>query len=124
YVAVWVEDSEGKALRTLAVWGNNAKYLRDLTNWWKFAQNDRDLQKAITRATRAPGKYQLSWDGKDAQGKAVAQGTYTIRIETHREHGKHTLQTGPIECLGEAAKATLEKNAEIEATLVEYRGKK
>jgi thiamine biosynthesis lipoprotein ApbE len=121
YVAVWIEDGDGKAVRTLAVWGNG-KWLATLTNWWKTAKDSAGM--TITRATRAPGKYELVWDGKDDNGVLVKQGTYTIRVETHREHGKHTLQTGKIECAGEDAKVTLEKNEEAEATLVQYVMKK
>jgi thiamine biosynthesis lipoprotein ApbE len=121
YVAVWIEDADGKAVRTLAVWGNG-RWLNSLTNWWKNAKDS--AGGAVTRATRAPGKYELIWDGKNDKGQLVSQGTYTVRIETHREHGKHTMQTGKIDCNGEDAKTTLEKNDEIEATLVQYVMKK
>ena len=123
YVAVWIE-AEGKPVRTLAVWGNNAKYTRDLTNWWATAKNDNSLIKAVTRATRAPGKYTLVWDGKDNKGTLLAQGAYTVRIEVCREHGNHTLQTGKIECRAAPATITLQKNAETEASIVEYGKKK
>src|SRR5262249_39758492 len=40
YVAVWVEDADGKAVRSLTVWGNAAKYQKDLTDWWKIGKDD------------------------------------------------------------------------------------
>jgi thiamine biosynthesis lipoprotein len=80
--------------------------------------------KAVTRATRGPGKYDLVWDGKDDKGKALPQGSYTVKVEVHREYGKHVVQSGKIECKAEAAKATLEKNEETAATAVEYAKKK
>jgi hypothetical protein len=125
YVAVWIEDAAGKPIRTLTVWGNEAKYQKDLTAWWKFARDDRDLVKAVTRATRPAGRYQLVWDGKDDKGNPVDTGTYTVQIEVHREHGRHVRQTGKITCGADKATATLEKNAEVEETKVEYgpRGK-
>ena len=83
-------------------------------------EDNRALVKAVTRATRAPGKYTIAWDGKDNAGKALPQGTYTIRVEVHREHGKHLYQTGKIVCGADPAKITLEKNAETEPTVVEY----
>lgn len=124
YVAVWVEDAEGKAVRTLTVWGNSQKYLKDLGDWWKIGRGDADLVKAVTRATRGPGKYDVVWDGKDDKGNAVSQGTYTVRVEVHREFGKHLRQSGKIECKADGAKVTLDKNEETEATQVEYGKKK
>lgn len=123
YVAVWIEDSTGKAIRTIAVWGNSPKYLRDLSGWWKFAQGNNALI-AVTRATRLPGKYTLTWDGKDDSGALVEQGVYVVKVEVHREHGKHLVQSGKIRCESAAAKVTLEKNAETEATVVEFGKKK
>jgi FAD:protein FMN transferase len=124
YVAVWVENGDGKAVRSVAVWGNSPKYLKDLTFWWKIAKDDKDLVKAVTRATRAPGKYTLTWDGKDDKGKSLPQSAYTIVVEVHREHGAHLRQKGQIQCGTESATLTLERNAETEATVVEYARKK
>jgi hypothetical protein len=121
YVAVWIEDADGQAVRTLTVWGDVPKYLRDLGDWWKVAKDDKDLIKAVTRATRGPGKYAVTWDGKDDKGKALPRGTYTVRVEVHREHGKHLRQTGKIRCEAEPDKVTLEKNDETQATVVEYK---
>src|SRR5262249_15867093 len=121
YVAVWIEDADGKPIRTLAVWGNG-KWLATLANWWKTPKDSPGA--AVTRATRAPGKYAPRRDGKDDKGRLVNQGTYTIHIEAHREHGKHCLQTGKIACEGEDTKVTLDKNDETEATLVQYAKKK
>jgi hypothetical protein len=124
YVAIWVEDDKGNAVRTLSVWGNSNRYLKDLSDWWKFAKDDKDMVKAVTRATRGPGKYDLVWDGKDDKGNAVGQGTYTIKIEVHREFGRHLRQTGKIECKSEATSVKLEKNDELAETKVEYQKKK
>jgi len=124
YVAVWIENADGKPVRSLSVWGNAPKYLKDLPEWWKFAKEDQALIKAVTRATRGPGKYDVVWDGKDDKGKALPQGTYTVKVEVHREFGKLVRQSGTIECKAEAAKATLDKNEETADTLVEYGKKK
>jgi thiamine biosynthesis lipoprotein len=125
YVAVWIEGGDGKPLRSISVWGDQPKYQRDLSVWYgKIDRNDRTMLKAVTRATRAPGKYEVVWDGKDDKGNAVPQGTYTVKVEVHREHGKHVTQTGKLECKGDGAKVTLAKNAETEATVVEYGKKK
>lgn len=124
YTAVWVEDDKGKAVRTLAVWGNSPKYLKDLNDWWKIGKGNTDLIKAVTRATRGPGKYDLVWDGKDDKGTALGQGTYTVRVEVHREFGEHLRQSGKIECKDKAATEKLAKNAETAETVIEYKAAK
>jgi thiamine biosynthesis lipoprotein len=124
YVAIWIEDKDGKAVRTLSVWGNSSRYLKDLNTWWKFAKDDATLVNTVTRATRSPGKYEVVWDGKDDAGKAVGQGTFTVKVEVHREHGKHLTQSGKIECGKDDAKATLDKNEETAATEIAYAPKK
>jgi thiamine biosynthesis lipoprotein ApbE len=120
YAAVWVEDAKGNPVRTLAVWGNAPKYLKDLSDWWKIGKGDADLVKAVTRATRGPGKYELVWDGKDDKGNALPQGAYTVRVEVHREFGSHLRQSGKIECGAGPAATKFEKNAETGETVVEF----
>jgi thiamine biosynthesis lipoprotein ApbE len=121
YAAIWIEDDKGKAVRTLSVWGNAPKYLKDLNDWWKIGQQDTDLVKAVTRATRGPGKYELVWDGKDDKGNALPQGTYTVRVEVHREFGAHLRQSGKIECADKAATTKMDKNDETAETVVEFK---
>ncbi len=124
YVAVWVENADAKPVRTITVWGNNPRWIKDLPQWWKFAKNDNALVRAVSRATRAPGKYSIMWDGKDDQGVALPQGTYTIWVEVHREHGKLVRQTGKLECGAEPASVTLAKNVETGETVIQYAQKK
>jgi FAD:protein FMN transferase len=120
YVAVWIEDADGKAVKTLGVWGRDRKYLKDLNDWWKFAKDDNDLIKSVTKATRAPGKYSLVWDGTNDKGKALPPGTYSVHIEVHREHGKHVHQTGKIECGDDKVMVTLDATAETGEAEVKY----
>jgi hypothetical protein len=124
YVAVWIENADAKPVRTITVWGNNPRWISTLPQWWKIGTNDDELVKAVTRATRAPGKYTVFWDGKDDKGNLLSQGTYTVQVEVHREHGKLVRQTGKIQCGADPAQITLEKNAETGDTLVEYAKKK
>lgn len=120
YVAVWIENADGKPVRSLACWGNASKYQKDLTAWWRLVAGDTAVIKAVTRATRSPGRYQLAWDGRDDKGNPVEQGTYKVQVEVHREHGKHVRQTGTIECRADKAAITLAKTPENDDTLVEY----
>jgi thiamine biosynthesis lipoprotein len=120
YVAVWIEDSAGKPVRTIAVWGNEGRWIKELYQWWKLHGNQPSLVKAVTRATRPPGKYTLVWDGVDDKGKAVDPGSYVVQVEVHREHGKHVRQTGTIECAKEPATIMLSKTAETDQIIVTY----
>jgi hypothetical protein len=121
YTAIWIEDASGKAVRTLAVWGNSPKYLKDLNDWWKIGRGNHALVKAVTRATRGPGKYDLVWDGKDDKGNALPQGTYTVRVEVHREFGAHVRQAGKIECKDKPAATKVAKNSETGETVIEFK---
>jgi thiamine biosynthesis lipoprotein ApbE len=120
YVAFWVENADGKAVRTVAVWGNSPKWLPTMSSWWKVGKDDKNLLKAVCKATRAPGKYELVWDGKDDAGKALPQGTYTIKLEVHREHGKDETQSGKLECGPKDAKLTMDKKTEVGETVAVY----
>lgn len=120
YVAMWIEDADGKAVRTVSVWGMSPKWINTLSGWWKIGKDNRELVKAVSRATRSPGKYTVVWDGKDDAGKALPQGTYTIKVEVHREHGKDVTQSGKFDCLTAPATLKLAKNAETQETTVSY----
>ena len=97
-MAVWVEDANGKRVRTVAVWGNAPKYLPDLSEWWKLAQQDQQWAMSVTKATRPAGQHSIAWDGLDDQGKPLPAGTYTIFLEVNRQHGTHATESGQIVC--------------------------
>jgi thiamine biosynthesis lipoprotein ApbE len=121
YVVVWIEDAAGKPVRTLALWGNEAKYDKKLSAWWTGAAPSAPNLAAVTRATRPAGRYTLAWDGLDDRGKPVAQGTYAIRVETAQEEGPHTSLKGTIVCGAAAATSTLEgTSAHIGEATVAY----
>ena len=122
FVAVWLEDANGAHVRTLAVWGNEHKYLKELPQWWSFARNDNQLVATVTRASRGPGEYRLTWDGADDRGAAVPPGNYTVRVEAAREHGSHVDMRGAIDYGGPAAKTTIQGNSEIEGVLITVAG--
>lgn len=113
YVAVWIEDSQQHVVRTLAVWGNEAKYLKDLSQWRKAAGTN--LPKGVSRATRGPGVYTLQWDGRDDRGSFVAAGKYTLRIEAIREKGSHEILSAPLNCVPEGDTVTTQGKQELGA---------
>lgn len=121
YVAVWVDNAEGKHLRTLAVWGNNGRWQPELTTWWtNAAEADVTALQAVTRATRPAGKYSVVWDGLDEHGKKVGMGTYKIVFEINREHGQHATQTIVVNCGKEAQSLDLKQTPESDASKITY----
>jgi len=93
--AVWVENSEGKVIRTLTVTSFTSKgrggrrgYTFRPTcvpTWVKNAKAEEMTDEqidAVTGATpSASGKQTYTWDFKDAQGKDVPAGDYKICLE-------------------------------------------
>lgn len=120
FVAVWVEDSTGKRVRTVAVWGRERKYLRELRVWWKLAQTQPEWAATVTRATRNAGQHRIEWDGKDDQGQPLPMGTYTLTIEASREHGTYAIQRGTIVCGKTAATGTIPAGTEFGETQLSY----
>jgi thiamine biosynthesis lipoprotein len=121
YVAVWIEDAAGHPIRTITVWGNNPKHIKELTTWWAFGAKDAALFQAVGKATRDGGSYKLSWDGMDEKGKPVPQGTYVVHVEVNREFGQHMKNmTGTIPCRTKPAGLDLPANAEVDAVKVRF----
>jgi hypothetical protein len=117
---VWVEDSSGKLVRVLAVWGNKYKYYPDLSTAWNFLKWSDNPLRSVTRATRSPGKYELEWDGFDSQRRRVPPGEYRITVETNQENGSYAKQSGTIN-LGDApATITLPATTNFDEVLVQY----
>ncbi len=132
YVAIWIEDKQGKTVRTLNVWyqqGRGNRWLRDLRVWMRAEQARRtadgdDISAAVSGPTRQPGKYSLIWDGKDNHRKAVEQGEYFVCIEAAREHGGYQLLRKSFSFGIRPLKASLGGEAEITGATVELRKKR
>jgi FAD:protein FMN transferase len=120
YVVFWIEDAAGKPVRLLSVWGSDRKYFKELPAWWALYRNQADLVKAVTRATRTAGKYQLAWDGLDDAGKPVGSGKYTVRVETAQEEGPHLLLAGTIACEKDPATTEIAGNRHIKDVTVTF----
>ncbi|MFM7163395.1 MAG: DUF2271 domain-containing protein, partial [Planctomycetaceae bacterium] len=129
YVAVWVEDSAGYPVRTLALWvqktGKGPRWIPDLKRWHKTDEirqfdDERDLVATLSEPTRKPGEYSLVWDGTDHRGELVAAGDYVISIESAREHGTYQLIREKLKLGGEPVRAKLKGNNEIKAASVDY----
>ena len=121
--AIWVEDANGKLVRTIEVWGGigkDYKYLRDLRTWWKWGQADADMVRAVTRASRSPGVYSLVWDGLDQKGVAVAPGTYTVWVEAGTEHGGRAAGSGKIVCGAAGATGKIDPTTVFNGATITY----
>jgi len=124
YVAVWIEDAEGRPLRTIALWGRDYRWLPYLRRWYYFHGRDRRLVYAVSRATRPPGRYRIVWDGRANDGSYVATGRYIVNIEASREHGSYQLTRQMIEIGSEPFAFDTKGNYEVPRASIEYRPKK
>jgi FAD:protein FMN transferase len=133
YVAVWVEDEAGKPVRTLSAWlntsGRGPRYIRELRRWFAAEREQEnaggpDLVATVSSATRLPGQYSVTWNGRDDRGNVVDQGTYRLFIEAAREHGTYQLMQQDLTLTTKPVAADLPGNEEIGRARVEYRRRK
>lgn len=120
YVAVWVEDLTGAPARTLCLWIEDQRWLRDLRRWSRQHAETPEFVGLVSQATRKAGTYTLSWDGTDHEGRALAPGKYTVLIEVSREHGSYQLMKKELELGTEPASASWPDNAEIGGAKVTF----
>ncbi len=133
YVAVWVEDADGRAVRTLTLWVSSGgagpfQWLPDLKRWYQTDQERKKTEKkeilfTVSRPTRPPGKYKVIWDGKDNNGKQLGGGEYTITVEAAREHGTYQSIRKEVILEGKPFTEELKGNVEIKSASIEYRRK-
>ncbi len=125
YVAVWIEDKDHFPVRTLALWFDKTRYLPELHGRYRADRmramaEGTNLVDAVSSATRSPGKYTLTWDGKDNEGKLVSPGTYTVAIEAAREHGTYQVIRHDLDFSGAPAHVDLPGNVEIASASLDY----
>ncbi len=121
YVAIWISDSSGAPVRSLAFYANKAKYMpENYVFWERVIGSKRALLNGVTRPTRPAGAYSLEWDGRDDAGRALPQGQYTVSVETAREHGDHNIQRIPISLGTAPASASAAPQTEMGVVKVTY----
>lgn len=97
YVAVWIGDSEGKALQNLLLLGGQERWANSNSVWWRrIGSRSSNEGYNVTRPTRGPGDYQLVWDGKDAAGDSLKEGDYVLNVEAARQDGGHDYVSQPF----------------------------
>lgn len=132
YVAVWIEDAAGRRVRTISLWvntsGRGPRYIRELRRWFDGERSAEDaggpdVISTMSSATRLPGRYLVTWNGRDDRGNAVPQGSYRVIVEAAREHGSYQLMQGQLNLASTPVGADLGSNEEIASARVEYRRK-
>ena len=119
--AVWVEDSQGKHIKTLYAtkYTANGGWKRRETSIpvWVKKSGLADLTgaqvDAVTGATPKTGTLTYTWDGTDSSGKAVPAGNYVLYLEGTLRWENQVLYRAPIN-FGKGA-----ASAEVK---VEYKG--
>jgi hypothetical protein len=131
YVAVWIEDANGKAAGDLAVWymtgdakeGHGTKWLPDLRQWWR--KSGRELQvpvDGVTGPTRPAGRHALKFDAKDSAVGKLAPGEYALVVEAAREVGGRELLKVPFTWPATAAQSgTAQGTSELGAVTLAVR---
>lgn len=113
YVAAWIENDAGKSVRTLVLWREGAKWLKDLRTWWrKVGRRNKALVDGITSATRPAGNYNLSFQANDDQEQPLAKGEYTLKVEVVRENGGRAIIKQKFSINGKAQTYTLKATPE------------
>lgn len=105
YVAVWIENPDKTAVKTLAVWydvklknNEGQKWLKDMRQWWRRAGRDMSLPAdGISAATRAPGKHQVVFKGGAAPLGNLPAGQYNLVVEAAREVGGVEVLRAPFQ---------------------------
>ena len=105
YVAVWIENPDKTAVKTLAVWydvklknNEGQKWLKDMRQWWRRAGRDMSLPAdGVSAATRAPGKHQVVFKGGAAPLGNLPAGQYNLVVESAREVGGVEVLRAPFQ---------------------------
>jgi hypothetical protein len=82
-VAIWIEDSSGKFVKTLLAYADKRK---THLNTWEASTTTSgsafNIADAISGATKSShGTRSCQWNGKDYTGKLMADGDYKVRME-------------------------------------------
>ena len=94
YVAVWIENPDQSANRTLAVWyqqtrnaeGDGKDWLKDMRTWWRKGGRAMALPAdGVSGPTKAAGRHTVSVPA--ARLRNLAPGNYTVVVEAARELG-------------------------------------
>jgi thiamine biosynthesis lipoprotein len=121
YLVAWVTDAAGTPLRTLIMMGKDERFIDQNFIWWRrVGRALGGAVDALAKPTRRPGRYSLTWDGRDEKGRTAPQGRYTVHIEAAREHGGHGYQTFDVTLGAQAVSQDTPGNGELGPATVRY----
>ena len=109
--------------------GRGPRYIHELRRWSRAANDQQaaggtDLVATVSSATRVPGRYTVTWDGRDEKGKPVEQGTYRVIIEAAREHGTYGVMQEDMNFSRTPVAVDVQGNTEIRGARLDYRRRK
>ncbi len=84
FVAVWLETTERQPVETIAIWYDDAEWLKDLRQWWRKLGRKQHASNALdglSGATQKPGTHTITWQGETSLKQAF------LNIEVSREEG-------------------------------------
>ena len=125
YVAVWIENAAGAAVRSISLnyqVGRGDRYLPDLTRWFRTARATAAVE-TISSATRVPGAYKIVWDGMDDKHAPVLQGDYFVCVEAARERGPYELVREQVTIGSAPFVKSLVAKGELQDVTVELRAR-
>ncbi len=114
--ALWIEDSQGRFVTTVFVTSFTAEkgyatredslpLWRKQSNWKKVRGDRLDV---VSGATPRSGTQRIVWDLMDREGKKVAPGVYTYKLEANVHWDKRILYRGTLRVDGKPFSGTAE----------------
>ncbi|EMI58241.1 DUF2271 domain-containing protein [Rhodopirellula sallentina] len=106
YIAVWIQDSNRKAVANIAVWyqmkdskeGAGTKWLPDLRQWWRRSGRSLEMPvDGVSGASRPAGKHTISLPVSDSRFKVLSAGKYELIVEASREVGGREVVSIPFQ---------------------------
>ncbi|MDC0598221.1 DUF2271 domain-containing protein [Gammaproteobacteria bacterium] len=123
YLAIWITDTNQKALKNLLLLGETERWARENTRWWRrVGRRNPQLLDGVARATRGPGEYTLKWDGLDDFGAIVPPGDYLLHLEASRENGGSTYKSIPITLGSSEMNVRMEPEGELGTIVLHIKG--
>jgi hypothetical protein len=120
--AVWVEDSQGKFLRTVYISGfsGNAKGAQVVLPEYARISGYGDAD-AVTGASIDIGHHIYVWDLTDQAGKRVEPGNYTVKVEvSYWPSMKYQIESAAVRVGAKDSRTVVEKGNYLPYLEVEY----